>query len=112
MTDRNRLSNRRAAETFELKLNGTVFVITVGCYPSGEIAEVFVSGPKAGSELDAVARDSAVLLSIALQHGVPLDVIRHALTREGNGAPSTVIGAVVDRWCALMDRDVVTFDAS
>ena len=39
----------------------------------------------------------AVLLSIALQHGVPLETIKHALTREGNGTPSTIIGAVVDR---------------
>ena len=62
-----------------------------------EIGEVFISGSKAGSTTEAVARDGAVLLSIALQHGVPLETIKHALTREGNGTPSTIIGAVVDR---------------
>ena len=96
---RNALPHRRASETFELrhgKLN-TLFHVTLGHYPDGTIGEVFISGAKAGSEVEAVARDGAVLLSIALQYGVPLDVIRHAITRETNGSPSTVVGAVIDR---------------
>jgi hypothetical protein len=97
MTTRQALPQRRSAETFELQVSKTTFAVTVGFYPDGRVAEVFVTGAKAGSELDAVARDGAVLLSLALQYGVPLDVMRHALTREGNGAPSTVIGMVVDQ---------------
>jgi hypothetical protein len=93
------LPQRRASETFELRHGnhrGT-FQVTIGYYPDGSIGEVFVSGAKAGSEVEAVARDSAVLLSIAVQFGVPLEIIRHAITREANGAPSTIIGAVIDR---------------
>jgi hypothetical protein len=93
------LPQRRACETFELqhgKMN-TVFFVTLGRYPDGRVGEVFISGAKAGSEVEAVARDGAVLLSIALQHGVPLEIIRHAITREQNGSPSTVIGMVIDR---------------
>lgn len=99
MTDRHVLPHRRRSETFEIEHGGqnTVFAVTVGYYPDHQPGEVFISGAKAGSEMDAVARDGAVLLSIAIQHGVPLKTIRHALTREHNGAPSTIIGAVVDR---------------
>jgi hypothetical protein len=87
------------AETFELR-HGNIaatFAITLGRYPDGTIGEVFISGAKAGSEFEAIARDGAVLLSIALQYGVPLETIRHAITREANGTPSTIVGAVVEK---------------
>ena len=69
------LENRRAGENFELRHGGknTTFTITIGHFPDGSIGEVFISGAKAGSEVDAVARDGAILLSLALQHNVPLE---------------------------------------
>lgn len=98
---RRMLPQRRAADTFDLTFGkqNTVFNITVGYYGSHplEIGEVFISGPKAGSEMDAIARDGAVLISLALQHGVPLTTIKHAITRSTNGAPDSIIGAVIDR---------------
>jgi len=99
MTARNTLPQRRHAETFELRHGGqnTVFAITVGRHLDGSIGEVFINGAKAGSGTEAIARDGAVLLSIALQYGVPLDTIKHAITRESDGSPSTIVGAVVDR---------------
>ena len=96
---RNTLPQRRRGETFELVHGGqnTVFAVTFGYYPDGRIGEVFISGAKTGSAFEAVARDGAILLSLLLQQGGTLDVVKHAITREGNGAPSTIIGAVVDR---------------
>src|SRR5262245_3607073 len=96
---RRALPQRRYCETFELRHGNqnTMFHVTHGYYADGTIGEIFISGAKAGSEVEAVARDGAVLLSIALQYGVPLEVIRHAITREANGKPSTIVGAVVDR---------------
>jgi len=99
MTDRNVLPNRRSGENFELRHGGknTSFVITLGRYPDGRVGEVFISGAKAGSEVDAVARDGAILLSLCMQFGVPLETIKHAVTREPDGSASTIVGAVVDR---------------
>jgi hypothetical protein len=99
MNSRNVLPARRLCETFNLKHGGqnTEFTVTLGRFPTGLVGEVFISGAKAGSEVDAVARDGAVLLSLCMQFGVPLETIRHAITREGNGSPSTIVGAVVDR---------------
>ena len=77
------------------KLN-TEFAVTVGYYPTGEPGELFISGAKAGSELDAIARDGAVLVSLGLQHGVPLSEMQGALTRERNGVSSTIVGKAVD----------------
>jgi hypothetical protein len=102
MTDRHILPARRACETFEMThgAQNTAFQVTVGFFaPFGErqIGEVFITGAKTGSDFEAVARDGAILLSLCLQHGVPLQTIAGALTRNENGDPSTVIGAVVDR---------------
>lgn len=110
------LPNRRESETFELRHGGqnTPFQITVGYFSAWDcriidrdgdhveyvprhVGEVFIAGSKSGSAFDAVARDGAILLSLALQHGVALETIKHALTREGDGSPSTIVGAVVDR---------------
>ena len=91
------LPQRRRSETFYM-LHGThKFMVTVGYYDNNEIGEVFVGGAKAGSEMDALCRDAAIVLSLALQHGTPLDLIQGAITREADGTPSTIIGAVVDR---------------
>lgn len=99
MSTRKLLPNRRATETFEIRhgRQNTAFTVSVGRYVDKSIGEVFVSGAKTGSDFEAIARDGAILLSLALQHGAALTTIKHAITREGNGEPSTVIGAVVDR---------------
>jgi hypothetical protein len=43
------------------------------------------------------AQDAAVLASIALQHGVPLDMIGRALMRDVSGRASGPLGAALDR---------------
>ena len=99
MTARRALPQRRRAETFELEHGGqnTSYQITAGYYPDHTVGEVFIHGSKSGAGLEAVARDGAILLSLALQHGCALETIKHAITREGDGSPSTIVGAVVDR---------------
>ena len=65
--------------------------------PREHVAEVFISGTKVGSDVEAIARDAAVVLSIALQYAVPLITLAGAVTRGRNNEPSTIIGAVIDR---------------
>ena len=38
-----------------------------------------------------------MVASIALQFGVPLDVLRHALMRDSQGRPSGPLAAALDR---------------
>jgi hypothetical protein len=42
------------------------------------------------------ARDSAVVCSIALQFGIPVDTIRHALLRDARGIANSPLGAALD----------------
>jgi hypothetical protein len=99
MTERHTLPVRRRSETFDIPWGGYTryHTVTVGYYDDGKIGEVFINGGKSGEQVEAIARDGAVLLSIALQHGVPLDTVRSAITRDGQGEPSSIVGAVVDR---------------
>jgi hypothetical protein len=98
MTERKILPQRRPCTTVELTHGNhrTRFYVTLGYYPNGSVGEVFVSGPKAGSHLEAVARDAAVILSLAIQYGVPIAAIRSAITREPDGQAASIIGQVVD----------------
>jgi len=73
---------RRESEGFDVEALGLRFHATVSRYDDGRLAEIFLTNHKAGSMAGILASDSAVLCSIALQHGVPLDVIRHALMRD------------------------------
>ena len=96
---RRMLPERRSSATFSIKHGRMTppFVVTVGYYEDGSVGEVFIAGTKSGSDFDAVARDGAILLSLAIQHGVPIETIKHAVTREEDGSPSTIVGAVVDK---------------
>ncbi len=96
------LPNRRQCETVEFRYAGHAFTLCVGRRPStGEIAELFLSSNKPGSPIEALARDAAIIVSIALQHGAGLATIRHALTRDHDGGPATLIGAALD----LLDEE-------
>ena len=90
------LPRRRAAETFNLRFWNQPFTVTVGFYADGKLGEVFIDGGKTGQDIQSTARDAAVLLSLALQHGVPPETIRHAVTRGASEEPASILGAVVD----------------
>jgi ribonucleoside-diphosphate reductase alpha chain len=93
---RQHLPARRACETFSFECNGLRYTATVSRFGDGRLAEIFVGNSKAGSHSDAAAKDAAVVASLALQHGVPLDVIRKALMRDSHGRASSPLGVALD----------------
>ena len=93
---RNQLPFRRASTTFGFECNGLAYCATISRYPSGDLAEIFISNAKAGSHSDSAAKDSAVVASIALQDGVPVDVIRKASLRDSRGCASSPLGCALD----------------
>jgi hypothetical protein len=96
MTARLRLPARRQSTTFNFECSGLRYTCTASRYPDGRLGEVFLSNHRADSHADACARDAAILASLALQHGVPLDVLRKTLLRDSQGRPSTPIGHALD----------------
>jgi hypothetical protein len=93
---RERLPNRRPCEFLEFEHAGLRFTLCTGFYLDGRIAEIFLSSTKPGSPIEAIARDAAVTVSISLQHGVAIETIKHALTRDHDGGPATLLGAALD----------------
>jgi hypothetical protein len=96
MSARTHLPNRRSAEHFSFQCNGLRYAASIGRFPDGRLAEIFISNTKAGSHSDSAAKDSAVVASIALQFNVPLSVIRHALLRDQHGVASSPLGVALD----------------
>ncbi len=101
------LFNRRGAGSFEIEhvdpLAGTGeplrYHVTIGQFPDASSGEVFItplgkSGK--GSMLEAIARDAAILMSLAIQYGAPLETMRRAVTRDEQNRPQTFVGAVLD----------------
>ena len=98
MTEREKLPPRRACVTRAFLHNGQRYWLTASYFPgTRRPAEVFLSAGKVGSESESIARDGAILASLALQHGAPIETILHAVTRSGSGEAASILGATVDR---------------
>jgi hypothetical protein len=93
---RQRLPNRRAHTLLTIEAGGFRYVAGVGHYDDGRLAEIFLNAEKGGTAIDDAARDSAVVASIALQHGVDADMLRHALMRNPAGQASGPLGCLLD----------------
>jgi len=94
---RQRLPNRRKAETFVLEIAGLHYTCTVGRYADGRIGELFLSNHKSNSAADTNARDSAIVFSFAVQHGADPEAIRRALCRDSQGRASGPLAAALDK---------------
>ena len=68
---RSRLPNRRRAETQEIVVGNLTLTATVGFAVDGRPAELFLAGAKDGSGMAAILEDASVVISVALQHGIP-----------------------------------------
>jgi len=100
--NREALPLRRLAETMQVSFAGEKYVLTKGYYPDGRIGEVFLdrikdkTASRLGYALDGVCRDSAMMLSLLLQHGATIQSIAHTVTRDDDNEPATVLGAICD----------------
>jgi hypothetical protein len=104
MTKRKQLLNRRLTETFGFRWRDMAYTATVGCFPDGKLAEIFLTGGKLSSDGDAIARDAGVVASIALQLGAEVETLRGALLRDSGGAAASPLGAALDR---VVDASIV-----
>lgn len=93
---RDALPNRRNQISFDFRRSGVRFVGSVGFFDDGRPAEVFVQCERASTEIAALGRDAAILISLGLQHGVTLDTMRHGVTRDHDEEPSSFVGALLD----------------
>jgi ribonucleoside-diphosphate reductase alpha chain len=94
--DRQRLPGRRQHEIIEFEHDGLAYIAGVGRFADGSIAEIFLNTVKSGCAAETAARDAAIILSLALQYGCPLETVKRALTKLRDGAPAGPIGRALD----------------
>jgi hypothetical protein len=92
---RSRLPNRRSAEISMFEHDGRRYRATFGCFENGILAEVFLDTGKPDATIQAHADDSAVLVSLLLQHGVPPIVIRRSISGPIRTALDLWLGRLV-----------------
>ena len=83
------------------------YIATIGYQPDGRVGEVFIDRPKVSNDASNLGHDVAVLISIAMQYGVPLDVLRAAVGRDENGLPHSLAGTVLDLLAEEAQRPAV-----
>ena len=100
---RQRLPNRREQVTESIAVGNAAYEVSVGFDPESQTPkEVFLTGAKAGTDMAFILADAAVVISIALQHGVPVELFAEAVSRvpdtfEGPATrAASVIGAALD----------------
>lgn len=95
------LPARRYAESFDIEHDGHGFHIAIGALnDDGAPGEIFVNAHKVDSELDNLAADIAILISLLLQHGASAATIGHTLRRNPNSSRASLAGILVDHVAA------------
>jgi hypothetical protein len=97
---RRRLPNRRNAVTETIIIGNAAVSASIGFGPDGQPQEIFLSGAKDGSSMSAILDDASVVISIALQHGIPAKVLAKSISRApdpmGRISAASVIGGALD----------------
>lgn len=98
---RRRPPDRRPSLTVPMDWSAHRCLVTVGIDPrTGQVVEVFYAdGQKVGTELQHTVQDACVIVSLALQHGVPAEALGRSLgcvpAPDGSAGPASPLGAVV-----------------
>jgi ribonucleoside-diphosphate reductase alpha chain len=92
------LPNRRSHVVIEFGHAGFIYTAGIGFFDDvcRQPAEIFLTTNKQGSLVDINARDGAIAASLLLQHGCPVETLRRALTRNGDGSASGPLAHVLD----------------
>lgn len=96
MMPREQLPNRRRSETIDTVFRDAHYAIVFSRFTDGRIGEVFIEPRKVGSDAAEDSRDVGIVLSLALQFGVPLATIRRAMSRVHGGLPASLSGHIAD----------------
>jgi hypothetical protein len=93
---RERLPNRRESEIFRFEFAGIKHHCSLSRYDDGRPAEIFIDAGKVNTGVQNIMRDSAIVISLALQFGAPVETLRHAMTRTDTEEPASALGTLLD----------------
>jgi hypothetical protein len=90
------LPQRRPHHVVAVEHEGQRYVGGYGTTHDGRNAELWLNAVKPNTLLDSLASGAAIVASLALQHGAPLETIRHSLRRNPDGTAACPLGALID----------------
>jgi hypothetical protein len=93
MSERERLPNRRNAEKFDFEHGGRRWTATISRFPDGRLGEIFLDAIR-GAAIAELAAEAAIVASLALQSGCPLETLRHALNGRDAGPLGTALAII------------------
>ena len=76
---RRHLPRTRRSHTRSFEVGGAEGSLTTGAHEDGQLGEIFLRLGKQGSTLAGLAEAFSIITSLALQHGVPLELITDRL---------------------------------
>jgi hypothetical protein len=96
---RHRPAHRRAHETIAIVHENQRYKVGLGrelvCIERGKlgpIVEVFLNAQQVNSQVDVLASDGAILMSLLLQYGCSPQDIFHAMKRNPDGSMASPLG--------------------
>jgi hypothetical protein len=95
-TPRQRLPSRRQHELWDFEHGGIAYTLGIGRFDDGSVSEIFLNTGKHGTAVDTNARDAAIAASLLFQYICPVEVLRRALTRNGDGSASGPLAHALD----------------
>lgn len=99
---REQLPPRRSHTSWRFVIENITYVVGYGLetFPDSSVTdrvtELWCNAGKVGSSLEALANDAAILASLCLQYGCPIEVMRGALTRNSSRIAAGPIGVLLD----------------
>ena len=100
---RQKLNNRRPTITRVLETETAKYYISFGLdLGDFTIREVFIRGSKVGSDMEILLDDASVVLSLALQYGLPLEQLLHSLHTGREEGGTSIIAKVI----AVMNEEI------
>jgi len=75
MPERHRLATKRRSETHKFQIANHEGYATIGFYPNGKVAEIFLKMAKEGSTVSGFLDSFATAMSMMLQSGIPIEVL-------------------------------------
>ena len=93
---RKKLPHRRPSVTRTFETTSDRYHISFGIDPEDQQArEIFIHGSKIGSDLEILLDDASIILSLALQHGLPLSQLMHSLNTDREEEGKSVLAAAI-----------------
>lgn len=100
--NRHRLPDERPAITHHFAVGGHEGYLTVGLYPNGQPGEIFIRMAKEGSTIAGLMECFGTVVSVSLQHGVPLrvlcDKLSHTRSEPSGWTGSAELGSRSPSW--------------